>query len=109
MSSVIISLILFSFTIITFLPIGAHNVGSEAPPNNTILAILWLLQATNKCIGPVSFPKTSFAPEDKYAKSEKLVLPIKLTTEWYLYLFWKISFSSRPPTKTDIIFFFPKI
>ena len=81
MSSVIISLILFSFTIITFLPIGAHNVGSEAPPNNTILAILSLLHATNKCIGPVSFPKTSFAPEDKYAKSEKLVLPIKLTTE----------------------------
>ena len=67
---VLISLILFSFTIITFLPIGAHNVGSEAPPNNTTLAILSLLQATNKCIGPVSLPKISFARDDKYAKSE---------------------------------------
>ena len=81
MFSVIISLILFSFTILTFLPIGAHNFGSEAPPNNTILGILLLLQATNKCIGPVSFPKISFAREDKYAKSEKLVSPIKLTIE----------------------------
>ena len=62
------------------MPIGAHKFGSDPLPNKTIfLAFSWL-QATSKWVGPVSFPKIKQASPDMYAKSLKLVFPIKLYT-----------------------------